>query len=90
LQLPACDKDFLRRKHLPVVLSIAGCHILQERILARLYWDHGKRSKSSIIRFQDCSGLSDGSLLPLTFWRGVLALVIWPYYMGVEVKLLVR
>lgn len=28
--------------------------------------------------------------VPLTFWRGVLALVIWPYYMGVEVKLLVR
>jgi len=28
--------------------------------------------------------------VPLTFWKGVLALVIWPYYMGVEVKLLVH
>jgi hypothetical protein len=24
-------------------------------------------------------------LLKLTFWRGVLALLVWPYYVGAEV-----
>lgn len=24
----------------------------------------------------------------LTFWKGVLALLIWPYYMGVAIRLL--
>lgn len=28
--------------------------------------------------------------VPLTFWKGVLALLIWPYYMGVEVRVLVH
>ena len=24
--------------------------------------------------------------LHLTFWKGVLALIIWPYYLGVKVR----
>jgi hypothetical protein len=28
--------------------------------------------------------------LHLHFWRGVLALVIWPYYIGVHVSALIR
>jgi len=28
--------------------------------------------------------------LHLTFWQGVLAIVIWPYYIGVHVSALMR
>lgn len=28
--------------------------------------------------------------LHLTFWKGVLAIVLWPYYIGVHVSSLVR
>jgi len=28
--------------------------------------------------------------LELSFWRGVLAIIIWPYYIGVHVSLLAR
>ena len=28
--------------------------------------------------------------LHLTFWKGVLAIVIWPYYLGVHFSALVR
>lgn len=28
--------------------------------------------------------------LHLTFWKGVLAIVIWPYYMGVHAATLMR
>jgi len=28
--------------------------------------------------------------LHLSFWRGVLAIVIWPYYIGVHLSALVR
>jgi hypothetical protein len=24
--------------------------------------------------------------LKLSFWRGVLALIVWPYYMGVKIR----
>jgi uncharacterized membrane protein len=26
----------------------------------------------------------------LSFWKGVLAIVVWPYYLGVAVKLLIH
>jgi len=28
--------------------------------------------------------------LHLSFWRGVLAIVLWPYYIGVHMSMLVR
>jgi hypothetical protein len=28
--------------------------------------------------------------LHLTFWKGVLAIVLWPYYIGVHVSTLIR
>ena len=28
--------------------------------------------------------------LRLTFWHGVLALIIWPYYIGVNIATLIR
>ena len=28
--------------------------------------------------------------LHLTFWRGVIAIVIWPYYLGVKVSALLH
>ena len=28
--------------------------------------------------------------LHLTFWRGALAIIVWPYYLGVAIATLVR
>jgi len=28
--------------------------------------------------------------LHLTFWKGVLAILLWPYYIGVEIAILIR
>jgi hypothetical protein len=47
------------------------------------------------IAVENCGGAGEGlwlmgwlftiGYLHLSFWRGVLALLIWPYYLGVEI-----
>lgn len=44
----------------------------------------------SFTAFSWCAGwLFTIGFLDLAFWKGLLAIILWPYYIGVEISMLI-
>lgn len=53
-------------------------------------WKNKMKQHSSMGMLWFVGWLFSIGFIHLSFWKGVLAIVIWPYYLGVAVSTMVR